>query len=92
MLRLLKKRYKYLCKAKFEKAEAIEKELTLIKNEKYEQLIVPNTFFCTFMEGEGKYAALENNKMDFDGIKVTIRECKNPSDIIWLNRGVPRKE
>ena len=30
--------------------------------------------------------------MDFDGIKVTIKECKNPSDIIWLNRGVPRKE
>ena len=36
MLRLLKKRYEYLCKAKFEKAEAIEEKLTTLKNEKYE--------------------------------------------------------
>ena len=36
MLRLLKKRYKYLCKAKFDKAEAIEEKLTALKNDKYE--------------------------------------------------------
>ena len=55
MLRLLKKRYEYLCKAKFDKAEAIEERMTTLKNDKYEQIIVPNTFFCTFMEGEGQY-------------------------------------
>ena len=62
------------------------------KEKLFEDLRTPNTFFCTFMEGEGKYAALQHEKMDFDGIKVAIKECKNPSDIIWLNRGVPRKE
>jgi hypothetical protein len=51
MLALLKKRYEYLCQAKFEKASAIEAKLTEIKNEKYDELIVPNTFYCTFMEG-----------------------------------------
>ena len=32
MLVLLNKRYKYLCSAKFEKAEKIEEQLTMIKN------------------------------------------------------------
>ena len=54
MLVLLKKRYEYLCKAKFEKAEKVEEQLTKIKNEKFDQLIVPNTFYCTFMEGLGQ--------------------------------------
>ena len=36
MLRLLKKRYEYLCKAKFDKAEAIEERMTTLKNDKYE--------------------------------------------------------
>ena len=33
---MLKKRYEYLCKANFVKAEALENEMTLIKNLKYE--------------------------------------------------------
>ena len=51
---LLRKRYEYLCKAQFEKAEKIEDKLTQLKNEKYCELVVPNTFFCTFMEGKAQ--------------------------------------
>ena len=51
MLVLLNKRYKYLCSAKFEKAEKIEAELTRVKNEEYDDLVVPNYYFCTFKEG-----------------------------------------
>ena len=42
MLLLLKKRYKYLCEAEFEKAEKIESQLTEIKNSKLQDIIVPN--------------------------------------------------
>lgn len=44
------------------------------------------------MEGEGQQAAVEGKFMDFDGIKVPMRAGKNPSDIIWLNRGISRKQ
>ena len=44
------------------------------------------------MEGEGQYSALKNETMDFDGFKVKIKESKNPSDIIWQNRGVKIRE
>lgn len=54
MLKLLQKRYKYLCSAKFEQAEGVEKQMTELKNKDYDKLIVPNTFFCTFMEGKGQ--------------------------------------
>ena len=51
MLVLLNKRYNYLCSAKFGKAEKIEEQLTKIKNEEYDDLVVPNYYFCTFKEG-----------------------------------------
>ena len=57
--------------------------MTTLKNDKYEEFIIPNYFYCTFMEGEGQYSALKNETMDFDGHKVLIKESKNPSDIIW---------
>ena len=94
MLLLLNKRYDYLCKAKFDKVEQIENEITRVKNEKYSQLVVPNTFYCTFMEGKGQAAALQvdDGKLDIDGVELEIKEAVNPSDIIWLNRGVSKRE
>ena len=59
MLLLLKQRYDLLCKAKFDDVVEIERKLTEVKNENFEQLIVPNTFYCTFLEGKGQQAALE---------------------------------
>ena len=50
---LLCKRYKYMRDANFEKAQQVENRLTELKNTHYDQLIVPNTFYCTFMEGIG---------------------------------------
>ena len=53
MLKLLQKRYKFLCKAQFDEAGKVEDKLTALKNEDYDELIVPNTYYCTFMEGAG---------------------------------------
>jgi len=53
MLRLLKKRASLLNNAKFEKARAVELEMTKIKNEKYAQLVQPIYFYCTFMRSVG---------------------------------------
>ena len=50
MLKLLMKRGKYLSNANMDKAEAVEKEMTILKNQKFDELIVPNHFFCTFLE------------------------------------------
>ena len=67
--------------------------MTELKNTHYDQLIVPNTFYCTFMEGIGQQTALELKKIPCsDGHVVDIKPAKNPSDILWLNRGVPRKQ
>jgi len=54
MISLLQKRYNHLCKAQFDKAEKIENTLTKIKDEKFEELVTPNNFWCTFKEGEGQ--------------------------------------
>lgn len=53
MLKLLMKRGKYLSNANMDKAEAVEKEMTILKNQKFDELIVPNHFFCTFLESKG---------------------------------------
>ena len=45
------------------------------------------------MEGIGQQTALELKKIPCsDGHVVDIKPAKNPSDILWLNRGVPRKQ
>ena len=54
MLKLLKKRYKYLCSASFDKAEKIEERMTQLKNQQFDDLVVPNYYFCTFKDGQGQ--------------------------------------
>ena len=91
MLELLQKRYKYLCDAKFEKAAIVENKLTDLKNNQYQNLTIPNTYFCTFMEGEGSRKAANMKEIECDeGYKLKIEQAKNPSNILWMNMGVPR--
>ena len=42
------------------------------------------------MEGVGQQSALKIKQIDCDGHQIKFRECKSPSDILWLNRGVSR--
>ena len=65
MLKLLIKRASCLNSAKFDKAKLIEEQLTQIKNEKYEQLVKPIYFYCTFKERAGCQRALEKKKLKF---------------------------
>jgi len=68
--------------------------MTVFKNSCYEDLIVPNTFWCTFMHAEAKQQAIELQKFKFSDSdpkireKIKIKEPKAPSDIKWLNQGV----
>ena len=64
MLNLLRNRYKYLCQAKFDKAEQIEAKLTEIKNADYEKLVRPILFWCTFKDGAAQRAALNLESID----------------------------
>lgn len=92
IISLLKKRYKYLCKAQFDKAEEIENKMTKIKDEKFDELVTPNNFWCTFKEGEGQQGALKLQKIDCDGHTIKIQAAQNPSNLMWSNHGVPKKE
>ena len=45
------------------------------------------------MEGLGQQAALKLGKMECDtGHKVVLRSAHNPSDVLWLDFGVSKKE
>ena len=90
MLKLLKEWADYHKKAKFEKAEAIELKMTQILNEKYEELVVPTKFYCTFLEGAGQKKALELGHLQCDDKEIILKKAKSPSDIIWLNRGLSK--
>ena len=37
--------------------------MTALKDEKYDELVVPNTFYLTFQEGEAQQKALEHGKI-----------------------------
>ena len=88
MLLLLKKRNKALCKTDFVKAKEIEDKLTMMKDQHYEDLIIPNQFYCTFMYGEAQQKMLEMKKIRIMDQQVKLRDTKSPDDIIWYNRGV----
>ena len=66
MIKLLKKRSNMLRKRDFESTSQIEKKMTKLKDDKFDELIVPNTFWMTFMHVEAKRKALENPKIKFD--------------------------
>ena len=94
ILKLLLCRGKYLQSANIDKAKEVEAKMTKLKNEKLEQLVVPTSFFCTFMKVCGKNRAIESNlefKLDVHSDKhYTIKACRarSPSDVLWLNQGV----
>ena len=44
------------------------------------------------MEGEGQRTAVSLGEIDCDeGYKLNVIEAKNPSNVLWMNMGVPRK-
>ena len=65
--------------------------MTLCKNNYYEDLIVPNTFWCTFINAEAKQQAIELKNLKFSDADLKIRdeikieEPEAPSDILWRN-------
>ena len=58
VMNLLEKRANHLKAANFEKANAVEEELTKYKNENLDDLIKPKTFFATFHTEFAYFTAL----------------------------------
>ncbi len=66
--------------------------MTELKNDKFDELIEPETFWLTFMHTEAKQSALDKTEFKFDnGLSVSVKQAKNPSDILWLNRGLHKR-
>jgi hypothetical protein len=53
LIELLKKRGNHIMYQRFEKMREVEKEITKIKDEKYEKLTKPVDAFITFEEEDG---------------------------------------
>ena len=88
MVIFLKKRHQLLKKGKFKDAEKIEEKMTKFKNDHFDELNVPSTFWCTFMDAESKRKVLASPKFTCDNShSITVKQAKNPSDSIWENRG-----
>ena len=65
MLKYLIKRAQYLSKTEFTKALKVEHKLTALKNKKYEELVTPIYFYCTFMNSEGVHEAMDRSHLTF---------------------------
>ena len=88
MINLLQYRAKAIHNAKFDIVSKIENKMTRLKNQDFEKLNVPNTFYCTFANVAARKSALNLERIDFYGERLKVKEALNPSDIIWENREV----
>ena len=86
MMAQLEKRANLLKKRQFAKANEVERKLTEIKNEKFEDLTIPRLFYCTFHTEYAYTKANEANDMLFLGNHINIQQATEPTDIIWENR------
>ena len=78
-----------LKQAKFDEAEVIEKELTKLKDEKFEQLIVPNSFYCSFEKDSALHLMLQKkDAFTFLETEIPVKQPSEPTNIIWENREV----
>ena len=62
-----------------------------MKNERFDKLVMPNTFYCTFMEGVAKQEAIDMKEIRCYGQKVAFKGAQSPSNTLWLNRGISKK-
>lgn len=71
--------------------------MTQLKNLNYDNLVVPNTFWCTFKEGKAAEKAKELKEIRFNKVEpklwhsIPIRQAHSPSDMNMLNRGVNKQ-
>lgn len=67
--------------------------MTELKQNKFDELVVPIYFYCTFMEGFGQQEVVERGHLSFmdDRYRIDINEARSPSDILWLNRDVSKR-
>lgn len=66
--------------------------MTDLKNEKYDELVVPIYFYCTFTEDLGIQKALELEQLSFmeNRHKIQVSAARSPSDLLMLNRNVSK--
>ena len=91
MLDALSKRASHLKSGHFDKAEKYERKMTQLKNEKFQTVTTPNTFYYTFKSERALYKLLKEREFElFPGKMVQVKRAKHPSDILHPNRSVKR--
>lgn len=93
MLKYLAKRAQYLSKTEILKALKVEQKLSELKNKRYEELVTPIYFYCTFMNSEGINEAMDREELTFlDKYNIKLQVARSPSDLLWLNRDVSKRK
>ena len=66
--------------------------MTKLKNLKYDELVVPIYFYCTFTEDIGIHRALELKHLSFMDSRhhIDVSAARSPSDLLMLNRNVSK--
>ena len=91
IMKQLTQRANLLKKGEFEKAEKVEDSMTKTKNEKFEQITTPLSFFYTFKSQKAFNALIKNPLVDlFPRKKTKIQRADHPSNIIFENLSVSR--
>ena len=91
MFKLLEERGKKLKNVKPKKVRKLETKMDSVKTEKFDRIRTPNTFYCTFEHNEASLALrnLDLSWMDHD---IDLKLPKDPTDILWTNRGFSKKK
>lgn len=67
--------------------------LDVIKNEHFEELRTPNAFWCTFEEAKACQKLLDaKTKVQVGSHKISLKRARDPSDILWENRGMSDRQ
>lgn len=90
MMALLEQRANFLIAGKFTEANEIEKKMTALKKDKYDDLTKPKAFFCTFHKEQAYHQALFTAKFEFEGQDnvIELTQATEPTDIVWENRHI----
>ena len=79
-----------MLKIKLDKAHKIEEKMDKEAKTNFEEIRTPNAFFCTFETVKASQEVLNLKNITVLGQTLKIKRAKDPSDIMWANRGISR--
>ena len=79
-----------MLKIKLDKVQKIEEKIDKEAQTNFEEIRTPNAFFCTFETVKASQEVLKLKDITVLGQTLKIKRAKDPSDIMWANRGISR--